>query len=560
MNCCVFLVKSKYFIPRCRQIAKNLIKKCVICKRIDGKPYNWRIQPPLPDFRVSVSMPFSTIGVDLAGPVYVKERLVDDKMSHKAYIVLFTCAGTRAIHLEIADDCSSGRYIRALRRMMGRRGKPTRIISDNATNFKAKETQEFLLCNSIKWEPIIANAPWTGGMWERMIRSVKRCLKKVLRNARLTMDELNTIVIEVECIVNNRPLTYVDNDDLNETVTPNHLIVGQRISTLQDNLYGDRHESLNAKNAKQRFRYKQKVLCDFRNRWSKEYLLELRDARKVNQVETEQSITINDVVLIEGDGPRLQWKLGKVIELIKSKDGEYRAAKIRVTGTNNKSVILERSIRRLYPLELDAENKIGAHAPINKICPQNNKNKPEEGGPQSFEVGGPHYGEGNHNPQGPEVGRPDLTTPIDSNRLCESRAVQGDIRSNNTDEDASRMSATSADMNMNEQPHLQKMSMKLQDEHSINQRADKRDEIDATSVLPTNGPVIRAVERDPMFANCSAMPANRATERGAIPVTTTNRSSDNKHAIERVISSNRGGRSRRRAAVIADDRIRSNRK
>ena len=117
--------------------------------------------------------------------------------------------------------------------------------------------------------------------------------------------------------------------------------------------------------------------------------MELRDARKVNQVETEQSITINDVVLIEGDGPRLQWKLGKVIELIKSKDGEYRAAKIRVTGTNNKSGVLERSIRRLYPLELDAENKIGAHAPINKICPQNNKNKPEEGGPQSFNVGGP---------------------------------------------------------------------------------------------------------------------------------------------------------------------------
>ena len=600
----VNLVKSKYFIPRCRQIAKNIIKKCVICKLIDGKPYNWRIKPPLPDFRVSVSTPFSTIGVDLAGPVYVKERLVDEKLSHKAYIVLFTCAGTRAIHLEIADDCSSERYIRALRRMMGRRGKPTRIISDNATNFKAKETREFLLSHSIKWEPIIANAPWMGGMYERMIRSVKRCLKKVLRNARLTMDELNTIVIEVECIVNNRPLTYVDNDDLNETVTPNHLILGQRISTLQDNLYGERHEPLNTKNAKQRFLYKHKILCDFRNRWSKDYLLELRDISKKNQVESKQSIAIGDVVLIEDDGPRLQWKLGKVIELIKSKDGEYRAAKIKVTGANIKSGIIERPIRRLYPLELDTERKIGAHAPSIKNCPQTegNKNKnmklPEEREPLPCHMmgRGAHFREGNHNLQGPEVGSPDLTIQIDSNRLCDARAVQGDPLSNNTDEDVSRISATSADTTTNGRSYSRKISMTLPEGHSVKQHAVERDvtpanndaislncdgvstiraverdvmpaKYDTTSrnchVVPTIraverdlmpakhdtnsrkcdvAPAIRVVERDTMPANCSAMLENRAVEHDAIPVATTNRPPDNKHVIERVISSNRGGR------------------
>ena len=362
----VSLVKTKYFIPRCRQIAKRLIRSCFVCRCIDAKPYNWRPDPPLPEVRVSVTNPFVAVGVDLAGPMYVKVREVDGKINSKAYIVLFTCAGTRAIHLEMVDDCSSKRYIRALRRFVARRGKPRLMLSDNATNFSAKETQSFLVNHNIVWQPTISNAPWYGGMYERLIKVVKRCLKKVLKGAKLSLDELNTIVIEVEGIVNNRPLTYIDNEDFNEPITPNHLIIGQRLNTLDDQQAISEEDIVmpNRKQVHQRLKHKQKVLEDFRRRWKKEYLLELRDFRSNKKTESKQIISVGDVVIVEDDGPRLMWRLGRVIKLIESKDGEHRAARVLVTGPK-KMTELERPIRKLFPLELACEAQNDMHTQNN---------------------------------------------------------------------------------------------------------------------------------------------------------------------------------------------------
>ena len=364
----VSLVKTKYFIPRCRQIAKRLIKSCVICRYVDAKPYNWRPDPPLPEFRVSVDEPFSAVGVDLAGPMYVKPREVDGRSNSKAYIVLFTCAGTRGIHLELVDDCSSKRFICALRRFIGRRGTPHTLVSDNATNFAAKETQSFLTDRKILWQPTISNAPWYGGMYERMVRVVKRCLKKVLQGAKLSLDELNTVVIEVEAIVNDRPLTYVDNEEFHEAITPNHLIIGHRLNTMNDQQCDAKREikSECSPRVRQRLRHKLKVLDDFRRRWKKEYLLDLRDVRKAKQVGSNEEVAIGDVVIVEDDGPRLMWKLGRITSLIKSKDGNNRAAKVLVTGPK-KLTELERPIRKLYPLELSCESQNETYKNVNSL-------------------------------------------------------------------------------------------------------------------------------------------------------------------------------------------------
>lgn len=75
-----------------------------------------------------------------------------------------------------------------------------------------------------------------GGVFERLIKSVKRCLRKMIGQAKLTYDELSTAVIEVEAIINSRPLTYVSSDDLDEPLTPSHLLVGRWILSLPDNL------------------------------------------------------------------------------------------------------------------------------------------------------------------------------------------------------------------------------------------------------------------------------------------------------------------------------------
>lgn len=69
------------------------------------------------------------------------------------------------------------------------------------------------------WSFNVEKAPWWGGFYERVVGSVKRCLKKVVGNAQLTFDELLTAIVEVEATLNARPLTYVATDDVQELLT-----------------------------------------------------------------------------------------------------------------------------------------------------------------------------------------------------------------------------------------------------------------------------------------------------------------------------------------------------
>ena len=90
----------------------------------------------------------------------------------------------------------------------------------------------------MQWSFNLENAPWWGGVFERMIKSVKRCLRKTIGQAKLTHDELLTALTEVEMIVNSRPLSYLSTEDIEEPLTPSHLLIGRRVFNLPD---GDLH-------------------------------------------------------------------------------------------------------------------------------------------------------------------------------------------------------------------------------------------------------------------------------------------------------------------------------
>ena len=105
------------------------------------------------------------------------------------------------------------------------------MISDNATCFKKEEVKlsEELTSLQIKWKFIIEASPWWGGFWERLVLSTKRTLRKSLFRATVTYEELLTLIVEIEGILNSRPTTYVFNDEFSEPFTPSHLIYGYRI-------------------------------------------------------------------------------------------------------------------------------------------------------------------------------------------------------------------------------------------------------------------------------------------------------------------------------------------
>ena len=346
VNDTMVYVRNKFWIPQLRQRVRQIVHKCFVCRLIDGKPYSCKKLPPLPEFRVAIEQPFSSSGADFAGPLYVKTVGID-RQRFKSYILLITCMATRAVHLEIVPDLSSSACIRALRRFIARRGCPKLIISDNAKTFKAEETRNFLRDRGVNWKFIMPRAPWQGGVYERMVRSTKRCLKKVLRNASLSYEELETVIYEVECVINSRPLTYIDTDGCEEPVTPNHLMFGHNLH-LANNEPSAIDSGDSKISSKRRFLYRQKLLRDFQARWTREYLATLRERHRIPKTNTYREANVGDVVLVGDDAPRLSWRMGRIEGLIESRDGICRGARVKLSKTRN---VVSRPLNVLYPLE-----------------------------------------------------------------------------------------------------------------------------------------------------------------------------------------------------------------
>jgi len=270
--------------------------------------------------RVNAVHPFEVTGVDFTGALYVRSSDGEQKV----YVCLFTCAVSRAVHLELVVDLTVECFLQVFRRFTSRRSLPSVMMSDNATTcIAAGEELQSLLASTaladklarrgVEWRLIPKRAPWFGGFWERLIDLTKTALKRVLGRTHATFESLRTLVIEVEAILNNCPLTY-NTPEVDDPcpVTPAHLLYGRPIITLphcdvqpdeiNDPNYGDDNE------LRRRARAQAAVLQHFWSRWSKEYLTALREYHRTtgNNVQTPK---VGDVVQIHDYCPRMQWRL-----------------------------------------------------------------------------------------------------------------------------------------------------------------------------------------------------------------------------------------------------------
>ena len=311
-----------------------------------GRAYSTPPTPPLPSFRVSDDLAFSKVGVDFAGPLYVKNIYQSNGEMYKCYITLFTCASTRAVHLELAPDLSANSFLRVLKRFFGKRGLPTLFISDNGKTFKDAKVKKLTSDRNIDWKFNVPTASWWGGFFEICVKLVKRCLKKVLGNAKLGYEELESVLIETEGVLNSRPLTYVY-DELSEApLTPSHLVVGRRLL--------DQSPAARApmNTLARRERYLE---------WRKEYLTGIREYQKLKGGEQRRVIKVGDVVHIYADKtPRQQWRMGKVENLLRGRDNEVRAAEVVTVDNSLRKIRIKRPIQKLYPLEVNAHEESAA--------------------------------------------------------------------------------------------------------------------------------------------------------------------------------------------------------
>ena len=148
--------------------------------------------------------------------------------------------------------------------------------------FKSSDLELYLTLHNIKWEFILAASPCWGGFYERMVKVVKTSLHKVIGKSRLSYEDLETVLIQIESIVNSRPLTFITTEEVCEPLTPSHLIYGERlISAINNEYIDDTTFDISSEQCSNCVKCIQKLLDHYWSRFSKEYLQELSEQQLV---------------------------------------------------------------------------------------------------------------------------------------------------------------------------------------------------------------------------------------------------------------------------------------
>lgn len=347
----ISMVRQKYWIVGVRSQTRRILRNCFHCLRIKSKPLVQQMANLPADRLTPDEPPFTFVGTDYFGPFLVKRG----RGTEKRYGCVFTCLTSRAVHIEIAHSLDVDSFLNALVRFMNRRGRPKEIRSDNGTNYRggeremrealekwnAQKIEEFLKQREIVWKFNPPAASSMGGVWERIIRSIRYVLKSLLREQVTTDEVLTTLMTQVESILNSRPLTTCSDDpDDDVPLTPNHILLMRSNACMPLGVFSPSDGYV-----RRRWRQCQYLANLFWRRWIKEYLPTLQVRQKWSN--TLRNLSPGDVVLVVDETvKRGQWPMARVLEVFKARDGLVRSAKVK-TPTSE----LMRPIHKLCLLE-----------------------------------------------------------------------------------------------------------------------------------------------------------------------------------------------------------------
>ena len=344
-------IRSRFWIINARNKIKHVKKTCVTCKRLFAAAMTQKMAD-LPPERCQPNLPqFIYTGLDFFGPFLVKRG----RSEVKRYGCVFSCFNTRALHLEKVKDLGTDAFLNAFVRFVSRRGCPQMVWSDNGTNLVGADA-ELRRClaqldrakivqaarrRTVAWEFNPALASHHGGVWERMIRTIRRILLALLRSSPVMNDDImHTVLCETENVINSRPLTKSSDDVMDDiALTPNHLLMLGHNSPL---LWGDFGK---ADAYRRHWRCVRHLVAQFWRRWIKEYSPLLQQRPRWSRV--KPNLDVGSLVLIMDENvPRGVWPLGLVTQTNVGRDGLVRSARLRI-----KSTTLVRPISKLVFLE-----------------------------------------------------------------------------------------------------------------------------------------------------------------------------------------------------------------
>lgn len=360
----LYNIRTKFWILGGINTVKKVLRKCIICFRVKPK-FSSTLMGELPEHRVIPTKAFYNSGVDYAGPFYIKSSNLRRAKITKAYLCVFICMVTRAVHLEVVTDLSTECFLNALKRFIARRGKCKTIFSDCGSNFigASNERREFsnFLCSeklknevnaslsqdNISWKFIPPRSPHFGGLWESCVKQAKYHLRRVVGNSNLTFEELTTVFTQIEACINSRPLSSLSNDPEDfMPLTPGHFLVGESLVALPE------RDVQNIKCGRlSRYQHLTQMVQTFWSRWNKECLSELINRSKWHR-STGPVVKIGDLVVLKDENlPPLKWSLGRVKEVFPGSDGVIRVALIKTQQGEFK-----RAVAKLAVLPMDNDS------------------------------------------------------------------------------------------------------------------------------------------------------------------------------------------------------------
>ena len=370
---------------------KDIVRKQCKTPRCRYIKYCSPKMSPLPDIRIDNPEPWRNVGVDYLGPIICSHDCTEEGLSQakclhqkrfKVWLAVFTCLHTRAIHVEVVTSCSTAAFLMAFRKFVGRNGRPMVFYSDQARNFKAADKQlRQLLSNNmdpvynehyrgscpIEWKFSTETAPWANGCTERLVGIFKKQLKVMLQKYILTLQQLETIVIEVTQSVNDRPLGVTREESEDSQITPNLLQFGRTLNPL----HTPSTAKLSTMQCSEMWVQRKKVLAHFWSRWQADYLNTLSIDKK--WLENDQTvIKPGDVVILKPETlEKGQWRLARIMDVHKNLDGVVTTASVRLPS----GVILSRTLRQIALLEpsysrLEMSPAVTEESPVPSTCPE----------------------------------------------------------------------------------------------------------------------------------------------------------------------------------------------
>ncbi|CAB3241720.1 unnamed protein product [Arctia plantaginis] len=216
-------LSQKFWIVNGIREVKKVLHKCIKCARLKANTAR-QLMGSLPVERVTSSRPFQHVGIDFCGPFDIKVARIRKPLVTKGYVAVYVCFSTKATHLEVVSDMTTATFLACFDRFISRRGMPSKVYCDNAKTFKGADNQLKELYNLqslkshrdsvynncknnyIKFMFIPSYSPEFGGLWEAGVKSVKHHLKRVVGNLCLTYEEFNTVMVQIEGVLNSRPL------------------------------------------------------------------------------------------------------------------------------------------------------------------------------------------------------------------------------------------------------------------------------------------------------------------------------------------------------------------